>query len=318
MNTAVFSSDELAKAAALLQKGEIVAFPTETVYGLGAAIFQPLAIKKIFTAKKRPSDNPLIAHLCELSQVEALAIDIPKQFFLLAESFFPGPLTLVLKKHESVPAIVSGGLSTIALRMPAHEIASTLIRLVGEPLVAPSANLSGRPSSTTAQHVLEDFSGSIAGVIDGGATQLGLESTVVSLLDPTRPVLLRPGAVSLAALENVLKQKVSVASKKMQLDQSVVSPGMKYRHYAPKMPIRVFTNWEVLIGYVETNKNLKRLLLANQPLGNMDRAALTPSALYASLRYADENSYEEIVAFCDPLVLSNPALLDRLSRASSS
>jgi L-threonylcarbamoyladenylate synthase len=203
METQLLGPKDIAKAALLLKEGYLVAFPTETVYGLGAPIFNEKLVAQIFASKGRPADNPLIAHISDLSQILEIACEIPPFFDQLTKEFFPGPLTLILKRHPRVPAIVSGGLDTIAVRMPDHALAQALITAVGQPLVAPSANLSGRPSSTEASHVLHDFSGSIAAVIDGGPTKHGMESTVLSLLKE-KPVLLRPGALSLADIEAVL------------------------------------------------------------------------------------------------------------------
>ena len=197
------SPDQLQRAADLLKAGHLVAFPTETVYGLGAPIFSPEAIQSIFKVKGRPADNPLIAHVSSVEQVSRIALEIPEAFYRLAEVFFPGPLTVVLKRRPDVPSIVSAGLETIAVRMPSHPIALKLISLVDEPLVAPSANLSGMPSSTQAEHVLDDFDGKIAAVVDGGKTEIGIESTVINLLGET-PILLRPGSISKEALEKVL------------------------------------------------------------------------------------------------------------------
>jgi L-threonylcarbamoyladenylate synthase len=315
MKTAIFKENTLAEAARLLKEGEVVAFPTETVYGLGAAIFNPFAIQKIFTAKRRPSDNPLIAHLSHLDQVKELAVDIPKEFHLLAEAFFPGPLTVVLKRHSKVPGVVSGGLPTIALRMPRHALARELISLVGQPLVAPSANLSGRPSSTTAAHVLEDFMGGIAGVVDGGATAIGLESTVVSLLNPKQPMLLRPGSIAKEQIEHVLGKPLFKASE--DAEEMKLSPGTRYRHYAPRMPLKLFTDWEAMQSYLQATPRCKRLVLSNRVLHGK-HLTLTPESLYASLRFADQREMDEIIAFCDEGVLSNPALMDRLTRAASS
>ncbi len=221
METQCLGPDDIARAALLLKEGHLVAFPTETVYGLGAPIFQREAVAQIFVAKGRPADNPLIAHVSCLSQILEIASEIPPFFDQLTRAFFPGPLTLILKRHPQVPAIVSGGLGTIAVRMPDHPLAQALITAVGQPLVAPSANLSGRPSSTEACHVLHDFSGRIAAVIDGGKTEHGMESTVVSLLGE-KPILLRPGALSLEEIEAVLGQKILVGNSQAQ-----GSPGMK-------------------------------------------------------------------------------------------
>ena len=220
--TRIFHESQIEEAVSLLRMGKIIAFPTETVYGLGASIFQPNAISEIFKVKGRPQDNPLIAHVSNLEQVELIAQEIPPTFYDLADRFFPGPLTVVLKKRECVPPIVSAGLQSIALRMPSHRIARKLIESLGEPIVAPSANISGTPSSTRCEHVVEDFKGKIAGVIDGGPAVYGIESTVISLIDDI-PVLLRPGAVSLEQLEEVIGKPLLTPSA---LDLSTpLSPG---------------------------------------------------------------------------------------------
>ncbi len=251
-------------------------------------------------AKGRPSDNPLIAHIASLSQVEQIARDIPPEFFLLAQAFFPGPLTIVLKKHPNVPAIVSGGLETIALRMPSHSLAQALIAAVGQPLVAPSANLSGKPSSTTAQHVMADFK-EIGAVIDGGATEYGIESTVISLV--STPRLLRLGAVSKEAIEKVLGQQLQEAVSQDKLS----SPGTRYRHYAPEARIKLFTSKDELELYLQTAPAMRRVVISNVQNVN----------LYALLRQADEEKQDEIVIYCDAQTIQNQALMDRLQKAAN-
>ncbi len=293
--------DQIQIAVELLKKGELVAFPTETVYGLGASIFNPGAIAKIYSAKGRPSDNPLIAHIASLDQVRQIACEIPEDFYRLAEAFFPGPLTVVLKKHPQVPSIVSGGLETIAIRMPNHPIARQLILSVGEPLVAPSANLSGKPSSTTAQHVIDDFEGKIGAVIDGGKTVYGIESTVISLI--STPCLLRPGAVSKEAIEKVLGKEIRTGA----FEEKLSSPGTRYRHYAPKATLKLFTCKDELDRYLNTSPHAKRLILDE----------IKTADLYAMLRKADDEKYEEIILYCSPAMTQESALMDRLQRASS-
>src|SRR3989338_2727371 len=176
MKTKVLKEEGLREAAALLKKGEVVAFPTETVYGLGAPVFYKEAILKIFALKHRPPDNPLIAHISNLSELAQIVTHLPDEFFLLEKRFFPGPLTLILPVHPAVPKEATAGLKNIGVRMPAHPLTLELITRVGEPLVAPSANLSGRPSSTSAGHVLEDFEGRIPAILDGGECAIGIES----------------------------------------------------------------------------------------------------------------------------------------------
>jgi len=305
----------LLKAGSYLKEGRLVAFPTETVYGLGASIYIPSAIRSIFQTKGRASDNPLIAHISSIQQVQELAVEIPDDFFLLANHFFPGPLTIVLKKHPSISPIVSGGQESIAFRMPNHPIARQLIEIVGEPLVAPSANLSGRPSSTNARHVLDDFHGKIAAVIDGGPSEIGLESTVLSLHNG-RPLLLRPGSIRKESLESVLKKTIPILDKKVDPSSPVLSPGLKYRHYAPNAKVLLFYSIQEVLSHCLRTPSKKRLLLSNLPLPSLHYSPLTDSSLYASLRYADHCSCEEVVVFLDPEVLNNIALLNRLERAA--
>ncbi|MFN8359931.1 MAG: L-threonylcarbamoyladenylate synthase [Candidatus Kapaibacterium sp.] len=304
-------------SAELLKQDHVVAFPTETVYGLGARIFSETAIRKIYAAKGRPSDNPLIAHIATIRQVSEIAIDIPDEFYRLAEAFFPGALTIVLKRNPRVPAIVSAGLDTIAVRMPNHPIALALINAVGEPLVAPSANLSGRPSPTSAQHVLDDLGGRIAAVIDGGPCVVGIESTVLNILTPT-PVILRPGAVTREQLERVLGREILVhdaASPEVPL-----APGMKYRHYAPLARIRLVQSWAEIQAIPEPADGLRRLILANTrpdfPVHTEVRA-VTAATLYGEFRRADAENFAEIVILCDNTVEHDPALMNRIVKAAS-
>lgn len=221
----------LQKAARLLKAGQPVAIPTETVYGLAANALNPLAVAKIFLAKGRPQDNPLIVHVSHTDQAMALA-HFTREAKLLAELFWPGALTLVLEKKAAVPAAVTAGLPTVALRLPAHPVATELIQMAGFPLAAPSANASGRPSPTKAQHVLADLQGKIPLIIDGGPCDVGLESTVVTLAGKA-PVLLRPGVVTLEQLRGILPDITVHPGVLSPFAGPAESPGMKYRHYAP-------------------------------------------------------------------------------------
>lgn len=309
--------NELERAAELIKEGFLVAFPTETVYGLGAALFKADAIASIFTVKKRPQDNPLIVHISALEQVNEIAIEIPDSFYLLAQSFFPGPLTVVLKRHLRVPSIVSAGLHSIALRMPSHPIASKLISLVEQPLVAPSANLSGKPSSTQASHVLEDLDGKIAAVIEGGKTDFGIESTVISLLEEV-PTLLRPGAITKDQIEQVLGQHVKLPPKG---DGPVLSPGMKYRHYSPEVPIKLFNTFEAIKKHLRDHPNpLPRMALSfhplPEPLKGIDDFRLSAKEFYSLLRFADQRKYLEVLILCDEKLQTQTALMNRLLRAA--
>lgn len=308
---------ELQRAAQFIKQGALVAFPTETVYGLGAAIFNPSAVESIFKVKRRPVDNPLIAHISSIDQVRQIAAEIPDSFYLLAKSFFPGPLTVVLKRNGKVPPIVSAGLDSIALRMPSHPIALKLIELVGEPLVAPSANLSGKPSSTQDSHVLEDFEGKIAAVIEGGKTDFGIESTVISLLDKT-PVLLRPGAIAKDQVEQVLGRPVAI----LPHDRGpALSPGMKHRHYTPKAAVKLFPTVEAIKNYLdEYPSSLPRMALSLQnfpaELQGVDPYLLSAREFYSLLRLADQKKYQEILILCDQELQSQAALMDRLLRSA--
>ncbi|HEX2583316.1 MAG TPA: L-threonylcarbamoyladenylate synthase, partial [Chlamydiales bacterium] len=234
MTTIRLGKDQIEEAAVILKQGEPVAIPTETVYGLAAPIFHREAVKKIFTLKKRPADNPLIAHISSMAMLAMIAENVPDSFFRLTDCFWPGPLALILPKKERVSLLVSGGHGTIAVRMPSHPTALTLLEAVGEPLVAPSANISGRPSPTTVQDVLEDLNGSLKAVLDGGPCELGIESTVLSLVHDI-PTLLRPGSISKEQIEDVLQRKIAAP----QQEERALSPGMKYRHYAPKAKIQI-------------------------------------------------------------------------------
>lgn len=227
-------------AADLVLQGEVVGMPTETVYGLAANALNGDAVAKIFRAKGRPQDNPLIVHIADFEQIYDLCPSVPPQAKLLAEAFWPGPLTMIVPKGDCIPNEVSCGLETVGIRLPSHPLARDLIRAAGVPLAAPSANTSGRPSTTTAEHVLRDMDGKIAAILDGGPCGVGVESTVVTLaLD--KPRLLRPGGITLEQLETVLGEvEVDRALfDKIGDDVRVSAPGMKYRHYAPKAPVTV-------------------------------------------------------------------------------
>lgn len=225
-------------AADLIQKGELVAIPTETVYGLGANGLDEEAVAKIFQAKGRPQDNPLILHICGPEQIELFCHHIPQSAYDLAAAFWPGPLTLVLPARDVVPRRTTGGLNTVAVRCPDNAVTREIIRLSGVPIAAPSANISGKPSTTTAQHVLHDHDGKIAAIVDGGPCRVGVESTIVDLTEE-RPRLLRPGGIGpeqlLAVLGDLVVDKAVTAP--IDKDAVVKAPGMKYRHYAPAEPV---------------------------------------------------------------------------------
>ena len=232
------SKEDLIIAANLIKSGKVVGIPTETVYGLGADAINPQAVKAVFAAKGRPADNPLIVHICSMRTVRILAHDVPKLFYSLAERFWPGPLTMIVAKNNMVPYETSGGLDTVAIRMPAHPVMRSLIALTG-PIAAPSANISGYPSPTTAEHVLKDMNGKIPAIIDGGSCSFGVESTVISFDDNNTVRILRPGSITKNMLEavapNVIVDKAIIND--ISEGQRALSPGMKYKHYSPKANI---------------------------------------------------------------------------------
>ncbi len=245
---------KLEEAADALRKGEIVAIPTETVYGLGADALNPGAVEKIFKAKGRPSDNPLIVHIADREWVERLTRSIPEKALVLMDKLWPGPLTLVMRKSSIIPGIITAGLDTVAIRMPEHPVARELIRLAGVPVAAPSANVSGRPSTTTAQHVIDDLEGKIQMVVDAGSSSVGLESTVLDVtVEP--PVLLRPGGITPGQLEELIGpiEIDSTILGKTSLENTPKAPGMKYTHYSPDAQV-------VIIRGSDMKKQVEKIL----------------------------------------------------------
>ncbi|MCI5730653.1 MAG: threonylcarbamoyl-AMP synthase [Eubacterium sp.] len=234
-----YQEKELEQAAQILRRGGLVAFPTETVYGLGGDGLQPEAAKRIYEAKGRPSDNPLILHISSREELPAIVADIPKKAEALMDAFWPGPMTLIFQKSKQVPYETTGGLDTVAVRMPQHEGARQLIARAGVPVAAPSANTSGRPSPTTAEHVKEDLWGRIDMIIDGGAVGIGVESTIVDVTEDV-PVILRPGHITKQMIEEVageVRMDPGLAGENPEVKPK--APGMKYRHYAPQAQMTV-------------------------------------------------------------------------------
>lgn len=242
METKIFLQGQIDEAVKLLSEGELVAFPTETVYGLGALATNEKAVKSVYAAKGRPSDNPLIVTVSDETMMTKYAKEVPSRAKKLLKHFWPGPLTLLLfVKPGCLPKAVTGGLDTVAFRCPDDNLTHKLIAKLGFPIVGPSANTSTKPSPTTAQHVYHDMKGKIAGIIDGGPTKVGLESTIIDLSVKT-PVVLRPGAITPEELSSVLGEKVLINSGKVADQDIPKAPGMKYRHYAPSVPVTVVDN----------------------------------------------------------------------------
>ena len=308
METQILKADELdavcEKAGEILKRGGLVAFPTETVYGLGGDAFNPDSSRKIYAAKGRPSDNPLIVHIAELSALDKLSADIPQTLYDLAEAFWPGPLTMIIKKRESVPCETTGGLDTVAIRMPDHPVALKLIRAGGGYIAAPSANASGRPSPTLASHVAEDLSGRIDMIIDGGEVGIGIESTIVDLSGEV-PMILRPGYVTHDMLSRILGHVESdpTLMKKTEGGRPK-APGMRYRHYAPKGDMQLFAGDMACVA--ETiNKKVARsskkcgILCCDESAGLYDNAVIRSLGSRSDLRSVALNVYRALREFDD-------------------
>lgn len=260
-----YTKENIARAARILRDGGLVAFPTETVYGLGANALDPEAVGRIYDAKGRPGDNPMIVHIARASDIGQLTPRLSPEIIKLIEHFWPGPLTLVLPKKDMVPLRTTGGLSTVAVRMPDHPAALELIEAAGVPIAAPSANLSGKPSPTTAAHVIEDMSGRVDAILDGGECRVGIESTVLDM-SGAAPTILRPGIVTRESIEAVLGREVLLdPALNLPADPDLVpkAPGMKYRHYAPKAQMLVVEGRREKV-----RQEIERLRVLNEQLGN--------------------------------------------------
>lgn len=326
----------LLPAAEALRRGGLVAFPTETVYGLGVNALDAAAVGRVFAAKGRPSDNPLIVHVATRDSLRPIVASLPKDAERLMERFWPGPLTLVLPRSQAVPDAVTCGLATVAVRMPDHPVALALILLAGVPVAAPSANLSGRPSPTRAEHVVEDLSGRIDFILDGGETGLGLESTVLDLtVDP--PVILRPGGITPDMLSEVIGPVlVDRAGEQLQGDEVPRSPGMKHAHYAPKAPLFLVSGSFLLmqskvrelaheaqvegkkVGImcsVESRSRYQAEVILEY--GSRENLASVAGSLFATLRAFDRHGVEVIIAEGVPEEGIGLAIMNRLRKAAA-
>lgn len=329
------NNEVIAEAGEVLKNGGLVAFPTETVYGLGADALQEEAARKTYEAKGRPSDNPLIVHIADYEQLKQVAVNIPPETELLAAHFWPGPLTMIFEKSEIVPYGTTGGLDTVAVRMPVDPVAQALIRAAGGFVSAPSANTSGRPSPTTAAHVAEDLAGKIDMILDGGEVEIGLESTILDMtVQP--PMILRPGAITAEMFEKVIGE-VSVDETLLgdQSDKAPKAPGMKYRHYAPKANLFIVEGdlrEEILairqlayaadrrgekIGIIATNETLqfyKYGVIKN--IGTRENEKTIARNLYRVLREFDEEDVSVIYSECFALQGIGKAIMNRLEKAA--
>ena len=324
----------ISKASKLICSGEIIAFPTETVYGLGANALDPSAVSKIFEIKGRPSDNPLIIHIADMKTLRTLVSQIPNRANIIIKKFWPGPITLVLKKSKIVPKITTGGLSTVAVRMPRNNVALALVRKSGLPIAAPSANISGRPSPTTATHVKDDLDGKIKLILDGGSTKIGIESTVIDMTQST-PIILRPGGISKESIENEIgkvlfhNSLIGFEKKKIKVYRS---PGMKYQHYSPKAHVmlvegpendaksKIIQLTEKLeaegkkVSIMSASKSLK---VNSEKIQYMGRSLeIIARNLFANLRQADKNDIDVIIVQGIQYDKIGFAIMNRLKKAA--
>ncbi|MBQ5823568.1 MAG: threonylcarbamoyl-AMP synthase [Clostridia bacterium] len=321
-------SDMLSAVGAILRDGGIAGIPTETVYGLAANAFDGKAVAKIFKAKGRPQDNPLIVHISDISQLDSVVSHIPPSAYALAEKFWPGPLSIIMPKGERIPNEVSCGLDTVAVRMPSHPGARDIISAAGVPLAAPSANLSGSPSPTTAQHVIDDMWGRADAIVDGGMCDVGVESTVVSLVGK-KPRLLRPGGVSLEQLESVLGEVEvdSAVLAELEPGQKAASPGMKYKHYSPKARVIIikgsFDNYR---RFVMGKKDCAALCFDGEgdkldipfiEIGREHDSTAQAHLIFDVLRKLDEMGVDTAYARCPDTDGVGLAVINRLLRAAA-
>ncbi|TSB44778.1 threonylcarbamoyl-AMP synthase [Alkalicoccobacillus porphyridii] len=320
--------ENIAEAALWLKAGKVVAFPTETVYGLGGNIMDDDAVKAIFQAKGRPNDNPLIVHIARREQLNALVSEIPPAAKELMDAYWPGPLTLIFKASKNVSAAVTAGLETVAVRMPAHPVAYDLLLEADVPVAAPSANLSGRPSPTTADHVWDDLEGRIAGVLDGGTTGVGLESTVLDVSGES-PVIYRPGGLTFEQIAEIVGH-VEVDPALLSESETPKSPGMKYTHYAPKGSLTlVRDNNDIpeLVAQARNEGHRVGVLTTEQrkqsydcdfafACGSDDDLLSTAAQLYTGLRQFDTEQIDVIYSEVFPEHGVGIAIMNRLRKAA--
>ena len=329
------TKQDIATAGKLLKDGELVAIPTETVYGLAADALNGEAVANIFKAKGRPMDNPLIVHIADLSQVDDLVAFVPPVLEDLAKAFWPGPLTVIMEKSDLIPDEVSAGLDTVAIRMPSHPVARAIIKAAGTPLAAPSANTSGMPSPTTAAHVLHDMDGKIAAVVDGGPCEVGVESTVLTLCTRV-PRILRPGRVTPEDLFDVLGEVEVDDAVLGQLAEGAVaaSPGMKYKHYSPKAEVYIvdgsaegFAKYvnekvaeraadEAAVAALVFDGEESLVNCVTLPFGAEDDSLGQAEHLFDDLRRADELGVSDIYVRCPSAEGVGLAVMNRLLRAA--
>ena len=329
-------TDVMEQAGKLIAEGELVAFPTETVYGLGGDALDPDASRKIYAAKGRPSDNPLIVHIADFDDMKRVAREVPEQAKKLADAFWPGPLTMIVWKSDAVPEATTGGMQTVAVRMPNHPVALELIRRSGCLIAAPSANTSGRPSPTEAQHVAEDLSGKIAMILDGGPVGIGIESTIIDLTEE-KPMILRPGYITPEMLSEVLQEEVVIDPGIIASDDTrkPKAPGMKYKHYAPKAEMIIVDGaQDAVIHKINELTAAKRaegkkvaVIATDETKDRYDAQVILSMGkradedaiaqhLYKILRECDELDVGEIYSECFQTPRIGQAIMNRLLKAA--
>ena len=328
MKTLLLSEEQTEQAAEIIKRGGLVAMPTETVYGLAADAFNGKAVADIFRAKGRPMDNPLIVHISDISQIFGIVREFPEKARLLAEKFWPGPLTIILPKACAVPDEVSAGLDTVAVRFPSNETARKLIS-ASCPLAAPSANLSGSPSPTSAEHVMKDMNGRIDAVIDGGVCDVGVESTVITLAGDV-PRILRPGGITAEQIEEVIGSVEidRAVTEPLEEGQTAASPGMKYKHYSPKAEVILLEgddeSFEKYINDIGDDKSAalcyngqqERLSCVCIPIGDKGDYTAYAHNLFSALRRADDMGCMRVFAHCPGKDGVGLAVYNRVIRAS--
>lgn len=321
--------EDINKAGEILRNGGLVAIPTETVYGLGANAFDEEAVKSVFVAKGRPSDNPLIVHISEFEEIYTLVESVPESAKKLAEKYWPGPMTIILKKSDKIPSVVSGGLDTVAIRLPSHEIARAIIKASGVPIAAPSANLSGSPSPTNAKCVFDDMNGRIPMIVDGGECEVGVESTVLTLIGD-KPRLLRPGGITPEQLREILGEIEIDNAVLHEIEQGakVSSPGMKYKHYAPKTKVIIVKgNQKEYFEFLKNQgKNAGGLCFEEDAqfmpckfitYGKCDNSLSQSNRLFNALREADKLGVDVVYARYPNENGVGLAVLNRLLRSAA-
>jgi len=315
----IADDNSIKEAAEIIKSGRLVAFPTETVYGLGANALDETAARKIFEAKGRPSDNPLIVHVSDAKMLSDIVQKAPETAYKLIEKFWPGPLTIIFKKKPIIPDFVSGGLDTLGVRMPDNDLAIRLIKEAETPIAAPSANISGKPSPTSARHVMADLNGKIDMILDGGKTTVGLESTIIDL-SAEHATLLRPGAITAEMIEEAIGS-ILISTELLKSDDIPKAPGMKYKHYAPKAKLSIVKSSDVskVIDFIICQKSAviaPKAHLNQYETAGLKSYELNAENLFDILRKIDDDKIEEAYVHYIEETGIGLAIMNRLKKAA--